>query len=245
MLNSKKSALVARRDRFLKGLLLVAAAACLGLSPADSNAQRGGGPGGGGPGGAGPGRGRGSSECVQTCRQNAASCQDPALEGVRTCLESNCADERNAAQAACEGAPRSESCKAAHEALRTCGAACVEPVKAQLEQCRADVQSCASGCPAVGGPRPGSGKDEACVEGCRAELNSCRTATGAPDCREQCGDEATAARAACEADRASAACSEARSAARSCMRSCRQERHTALKPCGQAARECVAACPEA
>ena len=169
------------------------------------------------PGGDGDRRGpRGiDPACASEC--GARECLQAAKQDFRSCVETTCAAEHEAAEAACADG-RSEECKAAREALRSCGEPCREALQADRQACREETSACLASCPRI----DAEGKDRACVRDCVGEGRECLAPAREEfaACRSGCADLKDAVREACSADRDSDACASARAALASCVGAC-------------------------
>ncbi|MBM4244290.1 MAG: hypothetical protein FJ148_10800 [Deltaproteobacteria bacterium] len=219
--------------------LVLVAAVAVGLTLAGAAfAERR--PGGDG-GQRGPRGGRGiDPACASEC--GARECIRTVQQELRSCLASTCPAEHEAAEAACAGG-RSDACKAAREALRSCGEPCREELQGGRQACREEAAACSASCPRI----DAEGKDRACVRDCVGDGREC-VAPAHEELKEGragCADLRDAVREACSADRDSDACTSARADLESCVGACHDPFLAAASECFSGTQACVAACPAA
>lgn len=228
-----------RTTRRIAVLMAAGVLALAGASLADAR------PGGGRDGGDGGRRGRAvrgiDPACASEC--GARECVAAAHDDFVACTESTCPTEAAAVEAACADDRRSDACKEARQALRTCAAPCRDALQSAREACRAESTACLAECPRI----DAEGKDRACVRDCVADARECLAPAhdALKECRSGCAELKEAARAACAEDRDSEACTSARAALRSCVEACVEPFEDAASECFAGTQACVAACPEA
>lgn len=223
-----------------KKYVMVSALSLLALVSVASAREHG--PGGREPGDHGP-LFRGNS-CIAACQVTALACHQAAGTEARTCAQTTCSADLQAAQDACATDRRSDACEAAQAAARLCLTPCIDALTTAKAGCRTDNQTCVVACPTPTPSTSSSGKDPQCIAQCRTDLHACREKASADDqtCDQTCDALIQAARTACGADATSSDCQAAISVAHACLQPCRTARRTALQACMSTAHDCVQTC---
>lgn len=111
------------------------------------------GPGGdGGPGGRG-GRFSGAIHqlvfpCAAACRAAADECREGVEATTLDCVAVACPSEVTAAQEACATDRTADTCRTAIDALRDCGAGCIDTDRTNHTVCRTVLHDCVDACSA-------------------------------------------------------------------------------------------------